>query len=139
MWQPDLKFWEVISYDHGIDPIGKYHETSDLQLERVNVYFNPCVGYFILVLCSWISSLVPWISWGYGVMDRSSGPTTSFLFILGFETNGSRAIKLRGESSSISWLNSWGSRMRYVSFRFKRPFFHFSKCMVSVVNMLDGL
>ena len=29
-------------------------------------------------------------------MDSSSGPTTSFLFILGFETTGSRAIKTEG-------------------------------------------
>lgn len=34
------KFWEVISEEHGIDPAGSYHGDSDLQLERINVYFN---------------------------------------------------------------------------------------------------
>ncbi|MCP9265006.1 beta-tubulin [Dirofilaria immitis] len=34
------KFWEVISDEHGIDPLGQYHGDSDLQLERINVYYN---------------------------------------------------------------------------------------------------
>ncbi|XP_053601893.1 tubulin beta chain-like [Plodia interpunctella] len=34
------KFWEVISDEHGIDPNGCYHGDSDLQLERINVYYN---------------------------------------------------------------------------------------------------
>ena len=34
------KFWEVISDEHGIDPTGTYHGDSDLQLERINVYYN---------------------------------------------------------------------------------------------------
>jgi len=34
------KFWEVISDEHGIDPTGSYIGDSNLQLERVNVYFN---------------------------------------------------------------------------------------------------
>ncbi|XP_026726523.1 tubulin beta chain-like [Trichoplusia ni] len=34
------KFWEVISDEHGIDPCGIYHGDSDLQLERINVYYN---------------------------------------------------------------------------------------------------
>ncbi|KAB0362727.1 hypothetical protein FD754_006883, partial [Muntiacus muntjak] len=33
-------FWEVISDEHGIDPTGSYHGDSDLQLERINVYYN---------------------------------------------------------------------------------------------------
>ncbi|EJW69838.1 hypothetical protein WUBG_19256, partial [Wuchereria bancrofti] len=33
-------FWEVISDEHGIDPLGQYHGDSDLQLERINVYYN---------------------------------------------------------------------------------------------------
>ena len=31
---------QVISDEHGIDPTGTYHGDSDLQLERINVYFN---------------------------------------------------------------------------------------------------
>ncbi|CEO98907.1 hypothetical protein PBRA_007021 [Plasmodiophora brassicae] len=38
------KFWEVISDEHGIDPTGSYHGDSDLQLERINVYFNEATG-----------------------------------------------------------------------------------------------
>lgn len=34
------KFWEVVCDEHGIDPTGKYVGKSDLQLERVNVYYN---------------------------------------------------------------------------------------------------
>ncbi|CAK0868825.1 unnamed protein product [Prorocentrum cordatum] len=36
----EAKFWEVISDEHGIDPTGTYHGDSDLQLERINVYYN---------------------------------------------------------------------------------------------------
>ncbi|KAF6149835.1 hypothetical protein GIB67_010909 [Kingdonia uniflora] len=34
------KFWEVVCDEHGIDPTGRVAKTSDLQLERVNVYYN---------------------------------------------------------------------------------------------------
>ena len=36
--QVGAKFWEVLSDEHGIDGSGAYHGTSDLQLERINVY-----------------------------------------------------------------------------------------------------
>merc|ERR1711971_1038738 len=38
--QIGAKFWEIISDEHGIDPTGSYVGTSDLQLERINVYYN---------------------------------------------------------------------------------------------------
>ena len=38
------KFWEVISEEHGIDPSGTYRGDSDLQLERIDVYFNEALG-----------------------------------------------------------------------------------------------
>lgn len=38
------KFWEVISDEHGIAPDGTYEGNSDLQLERINVYFNEATG-----------------------------------------------------------------------------------------------
>lgn len=41
----DLQFWEVISDEHGIDPTGTYHGDSDLQLERINVYYNEATGH----------------------------------------------------------------------------------------------
>ncbi|CAN9509986.1 unnamed protein product [Ophioblennius macclurei] len=34
------QFWEVINDEHGIDPTGTYHGDSDLQLDRINVYYN---------------------------------------------------------------------------------------------------
>ncbi|KAG6774726.1 hypothetical protein POTOM_022092 [Populus tomentosa] len=41
------KFWEVICDEHGIDTTGKYSgdaASSDLQLERINVYYNEASG-----------------------------------------------------------------------------------------------
>jgi len=38
------KFWEVISDEHGIDPTGTYHGDSELQLERINVFYNEATG-----------------------------------------------------------------------------------------------
>lgn len=40
----NFQFWEVISDEHGIDPTGSYHGDSDLQLERINVYYNEAAG-----------------------------------------------------------------------------------------------
>jgi len=42
--QIGAKFWEVICDEHGIDPTGTYHGDSDLQLERINVYYNEASG-----------------------------------------------------------------------------------------------
>ncbi|CAH0392770.1 unnamed protein product [Bemisia tabaci] len=33
-------FWEIISEEHGIHSSGTYQGASDLQLERINVYYN---------------------------------------------------------------------------------------------------
>lgn len=38
--QIGAKFWEMVCAEHGIDSTGKYHGDSDLQLERINVYYN---------------------------------------------------------------------------------------------------
>ncbi|KAI5062156.1 hypothetical protein GOP47_0022695 [Adiantum capillus-veneris] len=38
--QIGAKFWEVVCTEHGIDPTGNYSGDSDIQLERVNVYYN---------------------------------------------------------------------------------------------------
>ena len=35
---------QVICDEHGVDPTGTYHGDSDLQLERMNVYFNEASG-----------------------------------------------------------------------------------------------
>ncbi|KAJ1519678.1 hypothetical protein ONE63_004942 [Megalurothrips usitatus] len=42
--QIGAKFWEIISDEHGIDPTGAYHGDSDLQLDRINVYYNEASG-----------------------------------------------------------------------------------------------
>ena len=42
--QIGAKFWEVISDEHGIDPAGSYTGEADVQLERINVYFNEAHG-----------------------------------------------------------------------------------------------
>ncbi|XP_012548036.1 tubulin beta chain-like [Bombyx mandarina] len=34
------KFWEIISDEHGVDTTGVYKGESDLQLDRINVYYN---------------------------------------------------------------------------------------------------
>ena len=38
--QIGTKFWEVISDEHGIDQSGNYVGNSDLQLERISVYYD---------------------------------------------------------------------------------------------------
>jgi len=38
--QIGTKFWEVMSGEHGIDANGKYIGSDDLELQRINVYFN---------------------------------------------------------------------------------------------------
>lgn len=38
--QIGAKFWEVVSDEHGIDREGLYKGNNDLQLERINVYYN---------------------------------------------------------------------------------------------------
>merc|ERR1712107_432632 len=42
--QIGAKFWEIISDEHGIDPTGAYTGTSDLQMERIEVYYNEAQG-----------------------------------------------------------------------------------------------
>merc|ERR1712072_53921 len=42
--QIGAKFWEIISDEHGIDPTGSYSGTSELQLERIDVYYNEAMG-----------------------------------------------------------------------------------------------
>ncbi|KAL0073127.1 Tubulin/FtsZ, GTPase domain-containing protein [Phycomyces blakesleeanus] len=34
------KFWETISQEHGIDTNGNYCGDNDVQLERINVFYN---------------------------------------------------------------------------------------------------
>jgi len=43
-YQIGAKFWSVISDEHGIDQTGVYKGTEDIQLERINVYYNEASG-----------------------------------------------------------------------------------------------
>ena len=38
--QVGAKFWEIISDEHGIDQTGQFRGDSDLQIERIEVYYN---------------------------------------------------------------------------------------------------
>ena len=38
------KFWEIISDEHGVDPTGQYVGDNDLQLERIDVFYNEASG-----------------------------------------------------------------------------------------------
>lgn len=40
------KFWEVICDEHGVDSTGRHvtGEYSNIQLERINVYYNEASG-----------------------------------------------------------------------------------------------
>uniref|UniRef100_F6H6P0 Tubulin beta chain n=1 Tax=Vitis vinifera TaxID=29760 RepID=F6H6P0_VITVI len=38
--QIGAKFWEVVCAEHDIDSTGRYQGDTELQLERVNVYYN---------------------------------------------------------------------------------------------------
>jgi len=42
--QIGAKFWEVMSQEHGISKVGTYEGDKDIQLERINVYFNEGQG-----------------------------------------------------------------------------------------------
>lgn len=39
-FQIGQQFWETISQEHGIDTNGNYVGDNDLQLERINVFYN---------------------------------------------------------------------------------------------------
>ena len=67
------KFWEVICNEHGIDGAGQYQGDSDLQLERINVYFNEAAaGRYVPRAV--LVDLEP------GVMDAIRAGTTGQLF-----------------------------------------------------------
>uniref|UniRef100_A0A667WWW8 Tubulin/FtsZ GTPase domain-containing protein n=1 Tax=Myripristis murdjan TaxID=586833 RepID=A0A667WWW8_9TELE len=103
--QIGAKFWEVISDEHGIDPTGTYHGDSDLQLDRISVYYNEATG-GKYVPRAILVDLEP------GTMDSvRSGPFGQIFrpdnFVFGkaeLETTGPRATTLREQSW---WTQSW--------------------------------
>ncbi|KAI5081849.1 hypothetical protein GOP47_0001592 [Adiantum capillus-veneris] len=54
--QIGAKFWEVVCTEQGIDPTGSYSGDADVQLERVNVYYEASCGRYVPWPCSWIWS-----------------------------------------------------------------------------------
>ncbi|CAI9773180.1 unnamed protein product [Fraxinus pennsylvanica] len=97
--QIGAKFWEVVCVEHSIDSIDRYQGDSDLQLERVNVYYNEAsCGRF--VPRAMLMDLEP------GVMDniRSSGRITLSLDSPVLETTRLKGIILRVLSSLIRFL-----------------------------------
>ena len=78
--QIGAKFWEVISDEHGIDPTGTYHGDSDLQLERINVYYNEATGE-LYHLSFWLWSsirLLYWLEIALVIESRDSTTFTSY-------------------------------------------------------------
>ena len=83
-----------VSDEHGIDPTGSYTGESDLQLERINVYYNEASGgkyvprvrllrsiipheyVNFLRLFWWILNPAPWIVSDLVLMGPSIGLTT---------------------------------------------------------------
>ena len=111
--QIGAKFWEVVSDEHGIDPTGTYHGDSDLQLERINVYYNEATG-GRYVPRNILMDLEP------GTMDSvRSGPFGQIFrpdnFVFGQSaraTTGPRATTPRAPSSSMPSSTSCARRPR---------------------------
>ena len=86
--QIGAKFWEIISDEHGIDPTGSYGGTSDLQLERINVYYNEATG----------GKYVPRVSLMRTVSNLAGGLTLTLSLsdnLINFGTNlGHQAVSL---------------------------------------------
>merc|ERR1739848_351400 len=93
--QIGAKFWEIISDEHGIDPTGAYTGTSELQMERIEVYYNQAMGLSPEAKARgeslsleeslypgpswWTLSPAPWTVSGPDPTLGSSAPTTSCL------------------------------------------------------------
>ena len=94
--QIGAKFWEVISDEHGIDPTGTYHGDSDLQLERINVYYNEATGgRFVPRAILMISNQERWTLSELDHSVNSSDQTTSSSVKLVLVTTGPRVTTLR--------------------------------------------
>merc|ERR1712025_1540916 len=120
--QIGAKFWEIISDEHGIDPTGSYTGTSELQLERIEVYYNQAMGlspeakqrgeklFQEQFLLTW--SLAPWTVLGLVLMEEYLDQTTLCLARAGPVTTGPRGTTPRGRSWwTLFWMLS-GRRPR---------------------------
>lgn len=111
------KFWEVVSDEHGIDHEGLYKGNNDLQLERINVYYNE-IGSNKYVPRAVLVDLEP------GTMDSvRSGPLGNLFrpdnFVFGQSGAGNNWAKGR-ELYSNTLTRSW--LVRIVNSRLTRLF-----------------
>uniref|UniRef100_A0A3B4V973 Tubulin beta chain-like n=1 Tax=Seriola dumerili TaxID=41447 RepID=A0A3B4V973_SERDU len=93
------KFWEVISEEHGINATGLYEGDSNLQQERLNVYFNEAHGgkYVPRAL---LVDLEP------GTMDSVRGSRIGALFRPDNFIHGTR-VKAVIACRASSWFTHW--------------------------------
>ena len=107
------KFWETVSDEHGIERDGVYKGTNELQLERINVYYNE-VSSNKYVPRAILVDLEP------GTMDSvRSGPLGSLFrpdnFVFGQSGAGNNWAKGR----ACFWLrviaNEWNTRLTRIS------------------------
>ena len=97
--QTGSKFWEFVRDEYDIDPIGRYVETFDSQLERVNVYYNEVsCGDLFRVLFSRIWSLSLWTVCVLILMTKIFILTTVFLDNLVHATTEPKVIIPNGRS-----------------------------------------
>ena len=107
MLQPDRReVLEVISDEQGIDLTGTYDGDSDLQLERINVYYSQATGGCYVPRAILMDlDLEPWIAFVRGPSGNCSGPTTLVSARLVWETIRRRVTILRVPSSStLCWM-----------------------------------
>merc|ERR1712080_219440 len=119
--QIGAKFWEIISDEHGIDPTGAYSGTSDLQMERIEVYYNEgwdsppslklggrswCLGGSLYRGPYWWTwSQGPWIVSGPVPTEQSSDQITSCSDRVELGITGPRDIIQRELSWwTVSWM-----------------------------------
>ena len=73
-----FQFWEIISDEHGLDAMGVHSGTNkdieELQLERINVYFNEASSYHHYVPRAILFDLEP------GTMDSIKAGSYGHLF-----------------------------------------------------------
>merc|ERR1712038_407916 len=117
--QIGAKFWEIISDEHGIDPTGAYTGTSELQMERIEVYYNEAMGLSPeakargeklvhggkFVPRAILVDLEPWTASGAGRTEQSSDRTTLSSDRAGRETTGPRDTTRRELNwSTLYWM-----------------------------------
>ena len=115
-----VKFWEVVSDEHGLDKDGTYTGNNDLQLERISVYYNEA-GTNKYVPRAVLVDLEP------GTMDAIRGGTIGNMFRpdnFVFGQNGAGNNWAKGRKSSFvfssSTLLAWNAKADCLAFQITR-------------------